>query len=99
MASSFAQIVWKDTAQFGIAKVNSERKGLPQVFVAAIYQSPGNVKGFYHENISKGRFKKSYCKKVHSRNNINQDTQVLTTFALKEKLNRKDNDKVPLAGE
>lgn len=85
LASSFLQIVWKDTTKFGIAKSYATHKGLPQSFVAAVYRSPGNVQGFYHENISKGRFKKSYCDKVHARSYIkDKNTKILTTSQFKK---------------
>ena len=90
LASSFLQIIWKDTTKFGIAKSYASRKGLPQVFIAAVYRSPGNIKGFYHENISRGRFKKSYCDKVHKRGHIHdKDVKILTTAQLRSILNEK----------
>ena len=92
LASSFLQIIWKDTTKFGIAKSFAVRRGLPQVFVVAVYRPPGNIKGFYHENISEGRFKKSYCKKVHSRSLIlAKNSQVLTTTQIKSILNTRQN--------
>ena len=92
LASSFLQIIWKDTTKFGIAKSFSNMRGLPQVFVAAVYRSPGNVDGFYHENISKGRFKKSYCKKVQTRNHIHdKNYRVLTTNQIRSRLTKEFN--------
>ena len=92
MAGSFTQLIWKDSTKFGIAKSFAHKKGLPQVFVAAIYRAPGNLKGFYHENILKGRFKKSYCEKVHTRHVIEKNANVITTSALKSILEKRWND-------
>ena len=61
------------------------------MFVAAVYRPQGNVKGFYHENISKGRFKKSYCKKVHTRSRLQDNGVILTTTQIKRRLDKRLN--------
>ena len=62
------------------------------MFVAAVYRPQGNVKGFYHENISKGRFKKSYCNKVHTRSRLqDKNAKILTTNQIRKRLHKRLN--------
>ena len=62
------------------------------MFIAAVYRSPGNIEGFYHENVSKGRFKKSYCKKVQTRSHMHDKKfRMLTTHQIRSQLSRESN--------
>ena len=90
MASSFTQLIWKDTAKFGIAKSSAEKDGKHMVFIVAIYRSPGNVHGLYEKNILKGRFIKTYCDKTKAKQHVHkQETHIITTTALKSLLQKK----------
>ena len=61
-AESFSQLVWKDTKRFGIAISHGKKGNQTCIYVAALYRPPGNIEGFYKENVFLGNLKRdTYC--------------------------------------
>ncbi|XP_066928776.1 ectin-like [Clytia hemisphaerica] len=58
---SFAQLVWKDTQRVGLAKATGRNKNQTCQYIAGLFRPPGNIDGFYDENVLKGKFDEKYC--------------------------------------
>ena len=60
----FTQLVWKDTARIGIGKgIGRGKNGEICVYIVGVYRPPGNLVGFFDENVDVGTFDKDeYCK-------------------------------------
>jgi len=63
-ARGFTQLVWKDTSRFGVGKATGPGKdGEICVYIVGVYRPPGNLVGFFEENVEKATFdKEKYCK-------------------------------------
>lgn len=61
-AESFSQLVWKDSYYVGIASNNGKKDNQTCKFISAFFRPPGNIAGFYQENVKVGDLKwKEYC--------------------------------------
>ena len=63
-ARGFTQLVWKDTSRIGVGKATGRGKnGEICIYIVGVYRPPGNLVGFFGENVEKGTFDKDeYCK-------------------------------------
>ena len=58
---SFAQLVWKDTQRAGFAVATGQNKNQTCRYIAGVFRPPGNIDGFYGENVLQGDFDQKYC--------------------------------------
>ena len=58
---SFAQLIWKDTQRVGFAVTSGRNKNQTCQYIAGVFRPPGNIDGFYGENVLKGDFDQKYC--------------------------------------
>jgi len=60
-AESFSQLVWRDTGKVGIATKKGSKDNQTCQYIAAVFRPPGNIEGFYTDNIQRGKFSQKYC--------------------------------------
>ena len=62
-------MVWKDTQRLGIGRaIKSDTGGEICTYIIAVYRPPGNLKGFFKENVEEGTFDRdSFCSNKSSK--------------------------------
>ena len=56
-------MIWKDTVKLGVGKaIGRGKDGEICVYIVGVYRPPGNLVGFFEENVDAGTFdKKEFC--------------------------------------